>query len=100
MLVLKVTERNFDKAIKLSRKENCSLNCAVAVAARDNLKLVLSSIGFTILNLSDKSSLKCIEGDMPKFTRAFDSLYPYDDIDIILELRSTLPLTLKFKSNT
>jgi uncharacterized metal-binding protein len=96
MLTLKVTKRNFDKAIKLSKKENCNLNCAVAVATRDNAKLNISGIGFTVLSFVNGIPLHCIKGDMPAFTHQFDNLYPFDDIDRILALRATLPLILEF----
>ena len=96
MLTLKVTKRNFDKAIKLSKKDSCNLNCAVAVAARDNAKLNISGIGFTVLGFSNGIPLQCIKGDMSAFTYQFDNLFPFDDIDSILALRATLPLILEF----
>jgi hypothetical protein len=105
MITLKITKRNFDKAIKLSRKVNTSLNCAVAVAARDNLKLFIIGVGLTEIH-TPYFTLKCIEGNMSVFTQKFDSLllFRYNNIydqgeiiDEILELRSTLPLIFKYE---
>jgi hypothetical protein len=97
MLLLKITKRNFDKAIKLSKIDHLATNCVVAVAARDNLKLDLIGIGFTVLSLAnDKPTLHCINGDMPDLVRQFDNLYPFNDNDKILELRATFPIKLEF----